>query len=297
MSDIKYHDNLHGEQYGADHHLTNNWNPDGPFADNEYIHVYFRLRCPEYKVSAYGTPNFSSGGARDAFYEEIESVIKAHGVSIGAGTEITSEDEKEYIWPHPNSTSGVVRKSKVKTLAEAFSGCKTFQLEWVDVYEDVFDLSDEAYRKYLVCRKDAIRESLLKVFTTRRKNMGVPCNYIVDEPIQLVSKEYHLPRLHGPNYAMDAICCGYIFEQIRALVAEGKLAEMNTKKGKAYRTVTSSKQAQPTEETIETNVGRMPLPEYREIKATQCGFDSYEEMFNAGYRIGNGLDEQPANVD
>ena len=32
---IKYHDNLNGQQYGNDHMLTNNWNPDAEYGENE----------------------------------------------------------------------------------------------------------------------------------------------------------------------------------------------------------------------------------------------------------------------
>ena len=32
---MKYHDNIHGQQYGPDHMLTDNWNPKGPYRDDE----------------------------------------------------------------------------------------------------------------------------------------------------------------------------------------------------------------------------------------------------------------------
>lgn len=37
---------------------------------------------------------------------------------------------------------------------------------------------------------------------------------------------------------------------------------------------------------VETNIGRIPLKDYREIIAMQCGFDSYEDMLKEGYCIG-----------
>ena len=43
----------------------------------------------------------------------------------------------------------------------------------------------------------------------------------------------------------------------------------------------------------DTNVGRMPLEDYREIKAIQSGFESYEELCAAGLRVGHGIDEPP----
>lgn len=46
---------------------------------------------------------------------------------------------------------------------------------------------------------------------------------------------------------------------------------------------------------IETNIGSIPIEDYREIVAGQHGFDSYESMYKAGYRLGNNLDKAPDN--
>ena len=45
-----------------------------------------------------------------------------------------------------------------------------------------------------------------------------------------------------------------------------------------------------------TNIGNVPIEDYREIVATQNGFDSYEEMYNEGVRIGNGYDKEPEPI-
>ena len=45
-------------------------------------------------------------------------------------------------------------------------------------------------------------------------------------------------------------------------------------------------------EEVQTNMGSMPIEDYREIVASQSGFDSYDE----GYRIGNGYDKEPEPV-
>lgn len=41
---------------------------------------------------------------------------------------------------------------------------------------------------------------------------------------------------------------------------------------------------------VETNMGLIPVEDYRDIFAMQHGFDSYEEMYEEGYRIGNEYD-------
>ena len=49
-------------------------------------------------------------------------------------------------------------------------------------------------------------------------------------------------------------------------------------------------------ETVKTNIGNVPIEDYREIVASQNGFDSYEEMYNEGIRIGNGYDKEPEPI-
>ena len=47
---------------------------------------------------------------------------------------------------------------------------------------------------------------------------------------------------------------------------------------------------------VATNIGNVPIEDYREIVASQNGFDSYEEMYNEGYRIGHGYDKEPEPI-
>ena len=47
---------------------------------------------------------------------------------------------------------------------------------------------------------------------------------------------------------------------------------------------------------VATNIGNVPIEDYREIVAAQNGFDSYEEMYNEGVRIGNGYDKVPEPI-
>lgn len=47
---------------------------------------------------------------------------------------------------------------------------------------------------------------------------------------------------------------------------------------------------------VQTNMGSMTIEDYREIVASQSGFDSYDEMYKQGYRIENGYDKEPEPV-
>ena len=50
------------------------------------------------------------------------------------------------------------------------------------------------------------------------------------------------------------------------------------------------------EQTVETNIDNVPIEDYREIQAVQNGFDSYEDMYSQGVRLGNGYDKEPEPV-
>lgn len=44
---------------------------------------------------------------------------------------------------------------------------------------------------------------------------------------------------------------------------------------------------------VKTNMGDVPIEDFREIVAMQNGFDSYDDMYEQGYRLGNNLDKEP----
>ncbi len=49
-------------------------------------------------------------------------------------------------------------------------------------------------------------------------------------------------------------------------------------------------------ETVSTNIGTMPIEDYREIAARQYGFDSYDDLYASGARLGGGYDKGPEPV-
>jgi hypothetical protein len=46
---------------------------------------------------------------------------------------------------------------------------------------------------------------------------------------------------------------------------------------------------------VETNIGKVPVEDYREIVAIQNGFDSYDDLYRQGFRIGDDYDKPPEN--
>lgn len=164
MANIKYHQNGVGREYGADHTLTNNWNPDTDYG-NEYVNVYFRIDTPSYDYNC----GFSSDDDRQKWHKEVSELIKSFGIFEGCGYDIENiKDKQAHLYAHPQDISGVILKNDVKKVAEAISKMKLSSIRWVDLYETVYVISDEEYEKYLSGRDEEIRKALFDSCHTTR---------------------------------------------------------------------------------------------------------------------------------
>lgn len=169
MENIKYHQNGLGNDYGTDHRLTNNWNPEADYG-NEYSNVYFRIEALGYQY-----PSFSfTEEDRKAFYAEVRNALEP----LGWKTEKDTEEwgctyivkGKSQLYLHPQNFSGEVLKNDIKSIAEALQKHNTFYLRWVDLYDTVYDISDSEYEEYLNRKNVEIRKSLFENCGTTRTN-------------------------------------------------------------------------------------------------------------------------------
>lgn len=125
MKNIKYHQNGVGYEYGADHTLTDNWNPDADYG-NEYVSVYFRIDTPSYDYNC----GFSSDDDRQKWHEEVSELIKSFGIFEGIGYDIEKRKDKQaHLYAHPQDISGVILKNDVKKVAEAISKMKLSSID------------------------------------------------------------------------------------------------------------------------------------------------------------------------
>lgn len=230
---IKYHDNMRGEQYGPDHMLTNNWNSKGPFRDDEYINVFFRLDVDSYVWSG-GYWSFSGETERDSFYEKIRNVLNSFGIMEETYSYIREKElpPMESLHIHPQDISGTIRKSYVEPIAEALDAVDGVHVRWVDLYGDVSPMTNEEYKIVLDSMRSEIEGKLLEVFKTKRRNL-----YITDGGIEKVASQYEtLRREHKNGY--DYYVQNYVGGVVQELVADGKLIQADTKGGVGYRTAT-----------------------------------------------------------
>ena len=87
------------------------------------------------------------------------------------------------------------------------------------------------------------------------------------------------------EYLLDKIVYGS--------VSEDEIAQYTKRLGDEIGKIYGWNFPEEPEPMIKTSVGPMPLRDYREYKANQMGYDNYDAFYNAGYRIGHGIDRPP----
>lgn len=191
---IKYHDNKNGIQY-ENGKLTNNWNPDGNYKENEYISVHFRIECKAYDSMA----GYVNNGSEQQFNNEKMRIFQKLGWFIdnqdfnGCCMDVSKGDARLYL--HPQDFSGIVRKKDVKAIAEALENNKTFSIRWVDLYETVYTMTDDEYQAYLESRTDDVRKILYNGCKTSRTYKYC---YLSDVVFRVANK-IHLPLIGCRN--------------------------------------------------------------------------------------------------
>lgn len=192
---IKYHDNNGDKRFEVTpgtHEYADNWNPDAEYGENEYVSVHFRIECPAFECM-YG--HFKDDKGRDAFDEEKGRVFQSIGWNIDrfddGGYCMETSKGKASLYLHPQDFSGIVLKREVKEIAEALENNATFTIRWVDIYETVFDITDEEYAEYLAKKTKETWTLLFENCKTPRRNKYF-YRYSIAEGI---AKRIQLPRI------------------------------------------------------------------------------------------------------
>ena len=143
MTDILYHDCTVQPEYGEDGLLLNNWNPDGPFSDREYIKVCFRIETPAYnKNGELNAHWFESTQDRAKFYDGIANAFESIGWDVLSP--IWAVCGKSELYTHPQEISGIVKKWEVAYIAEKLAKQEElFKISRVDLYETVYDMEEK----------------------------------------------------------------------------------------------------------------------------------------------------------
>ena len=235
---IKYHQYGIGNEYGDDHMLTDNWNPDMDYG-NEYVRVYFRIDTPSYHYER----GFSSTEDRDSWDTEVSNLISSFGIMEDSGYKVDNGKEKcAYLYAHPQNISGVVLKNDVQKIAEAISNMKLSSIRWVDLYETVYVISDNEYNEYLDERKDEIRKALFEKSATTRTTKY----YAAFDVARNIAGMVRLNRLglnDGKNYGSGQTI-EYILSVADEMIEEGYLKYFEQNGQKYIRSLNKTEQKQ-----------------------------------------------------
>ena len=216
---IKYHEYRKGERdYGDDHKLTNNWNPDLDYG-KEYAKVYFNMES-----EGYSYPSFCfTEEQREKFTDDINRIFSSVGWKCEeperklSGACATWKKGKSHLYMHPQHFSGEVLKNDIKQVAETLQTGKVIALRWVDIYETVYDISDKEYWEYLRGTEESIRTDLYSNFGTTRRNKY----YRTHDVIHCLIKKHGLKRIGIDN---DKIGYVFIMSVIRHMNDSGLIA-------------------------------------------------------------------------
>lgn len=147
--------------------------------------------------SAFG---FASDETRDEWYAAASKVIASFDILEDSGYNVENSAEKRaYLYPHPQQISGVILKNDVRKVAEAIECMSLSSIRWVDLYDTVYVLSDEAYEKYLMFKDEALKKDMFDVCQTPR----ITRFYDAIEISRALAMKYRLKRLginDGRNY-------------------------------------------------------------------------------------------------
>lgn len=221
---MKYHDNKNGAQYGPDGRLTDNWDPGAAYADTEYVDVHFRIRSKGFDAM-HGHFYTTEDGA--AFDEAVSSLFVSLGFSVKSGRHSGSCSTVvrgyESLYLHPQDFSGLVKKSKVREIAEAMENREgLFWCEWVDLYDGAVEATDDGYALLLTRNLPAMRRYALACAQTKRYDRFYERRTVVSA----VMRKF-VPRRVNYLNKMGYVPDGYnSFDPVALEVVDGVLADL-----------------------------------------------------------------------
>lgn len=233
---IKYHQYGLGYDYGDDHMLTNNWNPDLDYG-NEYVSVYFNIDTPSYNFNG----GFKSTEDREEWNKETSNLISSFGIMEGCGYDCEKK-KCAYLHAHPQQISGIILKNDVKKVAEAISKMELSSIRWVDLRETVYVISDNEYEEYLNGRKEEIRKALFEKSATTR----ITKYFAAFDVARSIAGEVRLNRLglnDGRNYGSGQTI-EYILKIADSMIEEGYLKFFERDGEKYIRSLNKTEQKQ-----------------------------------------------------
>lgn len=213
-----------------------------------YKRVYFRINTPSYYNSKYGV-GFENNQNGEMFHNTIKDLFLNDGWEVKKekinGGCVTVIKDKQELYLHPQEVTGVVITDNIPYIENLLNNNKVFKFEKTDIYEDVFDITDEEYLNILKSKKNCIEQDLLETFKTKRSNLYITASW---SALEKVITKYRIKRLkhYIGVYSSSDLENQYIEEIFENLVIQREIVTAKTKSGMGYRTKTEKEKKQKT---------------------------------------------------
>lgn len=214
-----------------------------------YRMVYLRVRCNGYD------PGASGGADLSEFKTESRRLFREMGWMVHKGRSgvcDTVTKDRQDLYLHPASFSGVLEEANIPLLRNQLSGARSFQCYAVDCYEEYADLSDGEYRDMLEARRDEISAFILEQCRTKRANL-----YIVDPVADRIAEHFEVRRLSDRD-RRNSIGKRFVSELVTQLLREGRLVAAETDCGTGIRSATG-KELQTRAQSAEQVKGQITM--------------------------------------
>jgi len=200
--------------------------------------VYFNINTPSYYNSKYGV-GWNTPEDGELFKKSITDLFLNNGWEIkkerfNSGCNTVTKDKQE-LYLHPQQVSGIVIEENIPIIENLLNN-DLFTFRNTDIYEEVFDITDDEYMSILQSKRVEIEQDILTIYKTKRKNLFITDGW---NPLQKVLSKYRIKRLlnYIGVYSSNDLDMHYIYELFKNMVAENKIVTANTKHGTGYRSV------------------------------------------------------------
>lgn len=238
---IKYHDNTKSPAYGADGTILDNWN-GAEGHSGEYVNVHFRIHTPSYDPhKRWDEEHIGQFDAEcEAVFDRLGWTVTSHRHSGSCATVCKG---KSHLYLHPQDFSGEMPKNEVVDIAETLNRAESFTLQWVDLYETVYDMTDAEYIGYLDGQEERIRTEVLKASVTTRRSRFYR-DYDIARHVAGIVRLSRIGEDDG-RYGGVGKTANHVVGVIDKLIAEGYLATVTSRNGsRMIRTINREEQKQ-----------------------------------------------------
>jgi hypothetical protein len=208
-----------------------------------YKNVYFRINTPSYYRNNKCGVGFENQQSGEQFHNEVLNVFLNDGWELkrehscsGGCSRVTKDKQELYL--HPQEFSGVIFDENIPYIEQLISNSEMFKWSNTDIYEEVFDITDEEYLNILKSKRQYIEQDILEAFKTKRSNLYITSSWSC---VNNVLDKYRIKRLshYIGVISSDNLDVKYFLEVFQELVDKGLIVTAQTKSGTGYRTKTS----------------------------------------------------------